>query len=123
MPPLTDGLEDPRRHGLSPVPTCSHFGEESRYKAAAINAKMATQQRPQVVAGVVLAVALAVVYVWITSTPRVYDAAAISQCRQLYGSAKTHADTLAIDAIHPLQQTTGDSDRLPCGTFRTTGKL
>src|SRR4029077_15516270 len=35
-PRLTDGLEDPRRRGLSPAPTCSHFREESRYKAAAM---------------------------------------------------------------------------------------
>src|SRR5438445_13431797 len=34
-PRLTDGLEDPRQRGLSPVPTCSHSREESRYKAAA----------------------------------------------------------------------------------------
>src|SRR5207247_6774259 len=33
-PRLTDGLGDPRPHGLSPAPTCSHCGEESRYKAA-----------------------------------------------------------------------------------------
>src|SRR2546425_3518741 len=34
-PRLTDGLGDPRQRGLSPVPTCSHFERESRYKAAA----------------------------------------------------------------------------------------
>src|SRR5439155_6247599 len=34
-PRLTDGLRDPRWLGLSPVLTCSHFTEESRYKAAA----------------------------------------------------------------------------------------
>src|SRR2546426_11682276 len=33
-PWLTDGLGDPRQRGLSPVPTCSHFERESRYKAA-----------------------------------------------------------------------------------------
>src|SRR2546425_2385978 len=33
-PRLTDGLGDPRQRGLSPVPTCSHFERESRYKAA-----------------------------------------------------------------------------------------
>ena len=33
-PRLKDGLEDPRLRGLSPAPTCSHFREESRYKAA-----------------------------------------------------------------------------------------
>src|SRR3989441_13276312 len=40
-PRLTDGLKDPRRLGLSPVPTCSHFREESRYKAAPENQTMA----------------------------------------------------------------------------------
>src|SRR3989441_3585985 len=36
-PRLTDGLGDPRQRGLSPVPTCSHFERESRYKAACDN--------------------------------------------------------------------------------------
>ncbi len=32
--PARQLLRDPRLLGLSPAPTCSHFGEESRYKAA-----------------------------------------------------------------------------------------
>jgi hypothetical protein len=34
MPWLTDGLEDPRRHGLSPAEMCSQFRGQSIYKAA-----------------------------------------------------------------------------------------
>src|SRR5439155_17865045 len=69
-PRLTNGLEDPRQRGLSPVPTCSLFREESRYKAAPISYRVwremtsclglcAVPARVRIAAAVALGVALA----------------------------------------------------------------
>jgi len=72
-----------------------------------------------------IAVALAVagIFLWFWTTPRVNYAAAGVVCRQLYAAAGTSLDTARVDGKAPLERTRGDLNPVRCGDLRSAGYL
>lgn len=44
-------------------------------------------------------------------------------CENAYAAARTHVDTLAVDARQPLGATSADSLAVTCGSLRRSGRL
>ena len=61
-------------------------------------------------------IAVAVAWWWLS--PKRGDLPYIAACRPLYHAAQTHADTVRIDGLRPLQQDEPRVEQPTCGTVR-----
>jgi hypothetical protein len=55
--------------------------------------------------------------------PAIRDAASITYCRDLYGNALTLADSIAVDAVYPVDRGVVSRDRIRCGALRAEGRV
>jgi len=65
-----------------------------------------------------LTVALIVFYIWLQTSTRRWDTPEIVFCRDLYGEAKTRADSMRVDGETRPNQGKAQVSALNCGALR-----
>jgi hypothetical protein len=73
------------------------------------------------VAGAAIAIALCVWFLQVRSGPA--RVVALRQCENAYGSARSRADSLAVDTSSALQSRSDAAEHQTCGQLRAAGRL
>jgi hypothetical protein len=66
---------------------------------------------------------VAILIIWMVVRLQEANPMVVSECRRLYGRARTAADTAAVDAQRPVVGRGQATIAASCGLFRKTGRL